>query len=316
MILLAIVAVLFMQLGCMPPDDRHHLYMNFLPEEYTLKISNKTHRTTDDTTAFALFAFSGEEVWNITASCRECCERILLELIKRTHTHQNNLFEVSYNSDIHTGAEIPYTIETHERVCKESLSPILLSSLAGPKVGTKLKASFLNSFREIGNITVITQGHPSDSFGDRYFDSTFDVINNIHALLPEKRVKIGDSWQRPIMKPLALEATIARKSHALNAVVTFEKIEKSDRDDTVFAVLKIEIDTYRNRLDFGGPFPMRYDDVVVFSEGKLVINTSNGLPVSYTAQTEMRYVAWGRSHKIQEEFAYEFTFVSDMFEIP
>jgi hypothetical protein len=313
--IMTIFAAVFLlqQLGCSPATDKYQLRVNFLPGEYTLKILNKTHIKKDDVTYSVSF---GEESWSMIIHPRESPDNILLELKNRVSTHQRELFEVSYDSNRPTNSEIFYATEPHEHVCKEGLVS-RLSTFAGPKTGTKLKASLLNGFREIGDIKIIEQGNPDDSFKDMYFEGTFSIINNIHALLPERKVKVGDSWQRSLIRPLVFQPEIHRSSRAIIAVVTLEKIEKRDIDDAEFAILKVVIDSRTDRLPFGGPLPVTVEDVVISSEGIIVLNISNGIPVSYTAKTEMHYMLFGEfRYEIQEEFKYEFIFTPDVPDLP
>ena len=192
--ILTIFAIVFflLLLRILLTTDKYQLRVRFLPGEYTLKILNNTHIKRDDE---MVVNFSSEESWNIIALPGKHPEMVSLELNNKVISYQQKfhygLLDVYYDGD--------QPLENMTR---------FQSLLAGPKIGTKLQASFLNDFQKIGNIKVIEQGDPNDAFKKMYFH-TFGVINNIHALLPKNKVKVGDSWQMPIIKPLAFEYEIS-----------------------------------------------------------------------------------------------------------
>ena len=275
--------------GCSSDNEKYLLRINFLPGDYTIDISSKTHKKDDGTIRYVL---SEEECWDIDVSASEYPKKASLELKRKVFSVQKkDAIDIFYDSD-----------RPYEAMTRPS-SPSI-----GPKPGTKLEAQILNNSQEIGNIRITKQGDPNDSFpNERFCFNEFAVINNIHTLLLEKKVKVGDSWKRPVIRPLTSLGNISKPADAVVAIVTFEKIEKID--ETEFAVLKVTIDTKKDKLTFHGGDVLywTHKDVILTSEGRILLNISTGVPLSYSFKAEMSstFFLSESKNEVHEEYKCE-----------
>jgi len=186
-----------------------------------------------------------------------------------------------------------------------------LSLTVGPKPKTKLEASIIN--HEIRNIRIIEQEN-LESFTEARFDFEFGVVNSLHNLLPTKNIRVGDSWKRPIPKPLTSYGRFPDKADFPIAVITFEKIENTGAENVELATLNVKTQ-YRKktaRFPIVGNWYETHKDVTILSEGRIVLDISRGVPVSYTMQTEANFVSAGIECKLQEEYKCNFVFTENL----
>lgn len=294
-VILAIVCliVLTVQSG---DADKYKLHVKFLPGQYMLKISTKEHTTSNGTT---LFLVTTEELWNVYTQPCLYPEKLSFELKEKSYSLQKEASEFSNALDVAYDSNQP----------RNDLTSIQ-SLFVGPKPGTKLEAHLCNNCQKFGDIKIIKQGDPSDSFPEKRFNYDFNTINDIHNLLPTKKVKIGDHWKRSVARPIP---GFGKFTELVNTVFTFESIEKNDMNSVEFSVINIEIDSQQDKLTvhLGDMAPMLYDEFSILSTGKIVLNISSGTPVLYAIKTKVHYTIFGQKHEMQNEYKCEFIFTPE-----
>jgi len=291
--------------GCSTDDtDGDLLRMGFPSGKYMVRFS-------DQHSEEGWFQKSSEEQWSLVSQPKPR----LFGMVKRPGTLSFKLEKKTYDLQLLllSGRDVHYNSELPETLTEKGYRDV------APRPGVEFTLPLVNNFPVIPqekylNINVIKSIDEDMDAVRRRFVIRYDVLNYLPNFLPERRVKLGDSWNVSVIKPLNSLTEISTPSGGINAVVTFEKSEVRETDHAKIATLGIKIHSQEEKLCFlrlrdltyGLNFEFTYKDAILSLEGEMVLDITNGTLVSYMHKGNLHGIEGEADYESDYEFSEEY----------